>query len=300
MTREITVGGLLTGGFTSTATFPNAPPLYQRRHGGTIWYYTGTPCKDGSCPGWRPIGSDPLTVSILASGTELYKRHSNAIWRCKDAPAKGGSCSGWEKLDNHPTAEIAAAGIGVATGDERHFEQTELYQRRNDGVWRYTGTPCSNDTSCPGWELLDDNPGILEITAGKYGTQPVLYQRRAGGAILRHKGASCKGTSCWELLDSNTSTISIVASGDKFYKLYKLHDDGAIWAYAGPPCSGESCWHLLDENPLTRQIAVGPASVYKRHDNGAIWRYTGPPCNEGSCWQLLDHPPMRTMFTSRN
>lgn len=148
--------------------------------------------------------------------------------------------------------------------------------------------------------MLDGNPDILEITAGKYGVKPVLYQRRADGAILRHKGASCKDTSCWELLDINTRTISIVASGDKFFKLYKLHNDGAIWAYAGPPCSEESCWHLLDKNPSTRQIAVGPASVYKRHDNGAIWRYTGLPCNEGSCWQLLDNPPMRTIFTSRD
>ena len=248
-TREITAGGLLIGGFPSTAEYPKAPPLYQRRQGGAILYYTGKPCKDGLCPGWRPIGNDPKTVSILASGVELYKRHTDAIWRCKDSPAStiGGKCSVWEQLDNKTNVEIAAAGLLVVT-PERHFAGTELYQRRNDGIWRYTS---------PGWEQIDNH----------------------------------------------TSTISIVASGDKFFKLYQLRDDGAILGYTGLPCGSDgSCWKLLDKNPHTRQIAVGPASVYKRHDNGAIWRYTGPPppCSDGSCWQLLDNPPMRTIFTSRN
>lgn len=41
-----------------------------------------------------------------------------------------------------------------------------LYQLHRDGkIWRYTGQPCSG-ASCPGWQMLDNNPRTVAIAAG--------------------------------------------------------------------------------------------------------------------------------------
>jgi peptidyl-Asp metalloendopeptidase len=29
-----------------------------------IWRYTGTPCRDGSCPGWQLLDNNPKTIAI--------------------------------------------------------------------------------------------------------------------------------------------------------------------------------------------------------------------------------------------
>ena len=54
-------------------------------------------------------------------------------------------------LDDNPQTGAAAAG-------------DPFYQLHNDGtIWRYTGVPCTG-ASCPGWWLLDNNPGTKAIT----------------------------------------------------------------------------------------------------------------------------------------
>ncbi|HJQ37735.1 MAG TPA: hypothetical protein VKB93_11405 [Thermoanaerobaculia bacterium] len=269
-------------------------PLYQRRSDGTVWDYTGTPCNNGACLGWRQIDDNQEIVSIVAASLDkkikLYEHRKNGIWRYLWKPCSQGSCLGWEQLDNVPTAEIIATGA-------------ELYQRRTDGkIMRYKGTPCGNPTSC--WESLDANSSTLQITATLVNTSvapnvPRLYQRRADGTIWLYREES----RTWQRIGKNTHAISIVAGTNKFGRgLFLLEDTGAIRNYTSPcadesPCTG---WPLLDSNPQTRQIAAGPASLYQRRENGAILRYTGPECPGGSCWQFLDIPPMRTIVSSRN
>jgi hypothetical protein len=71
-TLEITATGVASGGFNSpnapTEDPSKAPALYQRHADGKIWFYTGTPCKGGSCPGWQMPDNNQQTVSIVAAG----------------------------------------------------------------------------------------------------------------------------------------------------------------------------------------------------------------------------------------
>lgn len=302
-TREITAGGVPSGGFDPLKAPPDAPPLYQRHADGKIWLYTGKPCNGGSCLGWQLLDNNQLTVSIVAAGQHLYQRRSDGeIWSYTGTPCRSdGSCPGWQRLDDNPsTEEITAAGRPPAA--------PELYKRHNDGkIWRYMGTPCG-DTSCPEWQLLDNNPNTQELTATvRMRSDGVLvqalYQRRVDGRIWHYTGTPCNGASClgWQLIDNNLDTISIVTATDS---LYQLRNDGTIWVYTDKPCSGELCqgWQLLDNNPHTRQIAAGAVSLYKRHDNGAIWRYAGPPCRDALCegWQLLYDPTAWTFISTQN
>jgi len=156
-------------------------------------------------------------------------------------------------------------------------------------IWRYTGTPCSGD-SCPGWQMLDNNPKTISIISG--GDQ--LFQLHNDGWIWRYTGTPCSGDSCpgWQRLDNNPKTVAIVA-GDN--QLYQLHNDGWIWRYTGTPCSGDSCpgWQRLDNNPKTVAIAAADGNLFQLHNDGWIWRYTGTPCSGDSCpgWQRLDNNP---------
>jgi hypothetical protein len=64
--------------------------------------------------------------------------------------------------------------------------------RHNDGsIWLYTGTPCSG-TSCPGWQMLDNNSGAVAISSS--GTH--IYQQHNDGSIWHYTGPPCSGTSC--------------------------------------------------------------------------------------------------------
>src|SRR5437763_16253923 len=87
----------------------------------------------------------------------------------------------------------------------------QLYQLHDSGaIWRFTGVACSGG-SCPGWQLLDNNPNTREIVAA--GGQ--LYQRHANGMIWRYTGTPCSGAACpgCQLLDNNPHTTTIAAGG---------------------------------------------------------------------------------------
>jgi hypothetical protein len=99
-------------------------------------------------------------------------------------------------------------GILVMLGMHR-TATAQVYQMHNDGkIWRYTGTPCSG-SSCPGWQLLDNNPSTKAIAADG----GALYQMHNDGKIWRYTGTPCSGSSCpgWQLLDNNPSTKAIAA-----------------------------------------------------------------------------------------
>ena len=258
--------------------------LYQLHNDGMIWKSTGAPCSGSSCPGWQLLDNNTKTVDIAADGGALYQLHNDGmIWRYTGTPCSGNSCPGWQLLDNNPrTTEIAAGGAQLY-----QLHDDLLYQLHKEGtIWRYTGALCSGN-ACPGWQLLDNNPGTTAITAA--GRQ--LFQLHTDGTIWRYTGTPCGGGACpgWEMLDNNVQTAS-TAAGDL---LHQLHKDGTIWRYTGTPCSGSSCpgWQLLDNNPGTTAIAAAHAQLFQLHQDGTIWRYTGTPCSGSACpgWQLLDN-----------
>jgi len=201
--------------------------------------------------------------------------------------------------------------VGIVVAAATALSAQPVYQLHDNGnIWVSSGVPCSG-VSCPGWHLLGNNPGTVEITAagvpagGFDSTKaspdaPPLYQRRADGTILFYTGTPCNGRSCtgWQMIDKNPLTVSIVAAGTPIgtpppTHLYKRHSDGAIWSYTGKPCVGESCpgWQQLDNNNRTVEMAAAGEELYQRRGDGTILRYKGTPCSSPtSCpeWELLD------------
>jgi hypothetical protein len=89
---------------------------YQLHNDGSIWHYTGTPCRDG-CPGWQQLDDNPTAVAISADRGSLYQRHDDgSIWRYTGTPCSGNSCPGWQQLDDNPRA------AGIATGSANLYQ----------------------------------------------------------------------------------------------------------------------------------------------------------------------------------
>jgi len=97
---------------------------------------------------------------------------------------------------NPATTAIVAAG-------------KQLFQLHGDGsIWRYSGTPCTG-SSCPGWQMLDNNPQAKAISGGDQ-----VYQLHQDGSIWRYTGTPCRGTKCpgWQELDTNPAASAISAA----------------------------------------------------------------------------------------
>lgn len=277
---------MLDNNTKATEIAASGTSLYELHNDGMIWKYTGTPCSGTSCPGWQMLDDNTKSISIRADGTNLYQLHNDGmIWKYTGTPCSGTSCPGWQMLDdNTHTSRIVSGG-----GQLDQLHDGILYQLHNDGtIWRYTGAACGN-SSCPGWQMLDDNTRTVAITGG--GRQ--LFQLHKDGSIWRYTGTPCVGTSCpgWEELDNNAQATAITAAD----QLFELHKDGSIWRYTGTPCSGGSCpgWEMLDNNPRGTAIAAAGRQLFQLHNDGSIWRYTGTPCSGASCpgWQQLDSNP---------
>jgi hypothetical protein len=163
-------------------------------------------------------------------------------------------------------------------------------------IWAATGAPCVG-SSCPGWQLLDNNPHSARIAS----SSTALYQLHDTGEIWRYTGTACAGGACpgWQRIDANPATIGIFADGSE---LYQLHSTGMIWRYTGTPCTGGTCpgWQPLDNNPATMNLVAAGGQLFQMHRNGEIWRYTGTPCAGGAClgWQLLDNNPASVALAS--
>ncbi len=220
--------------------------------------------------------------------------HKNSDWRTVMAYNCSPSCPRIQYWSN-PSVSYSGSAMGtVAVEDNARVLNTTASAvatfRNPDGtIWRYTGTPCAGN-SCPGWQVLDNNPKTAAIVAA--GTR--LYQLHNDGVIWRYTGTPCAGNSCpgWQKLDNNPKTVAIVAAGTQ---LYQLHNDGMIWRYTGTPCAGNSCpgWQKLDNNPKAKAIVAAGTKLYQLHNDGMIWVYTGTPCAGNSCpgWQKLDNNP---------
>ncbi len=192
--------------------------LYQLHNTGEVFLFKGSPCTGTYCPSWEMLYPDSRTggtVAIAASTSgELYRLlNDGSIWRyglftCLDL----GVCwTDWERLDNNSsTVAIAAGGAG------------KLYQLRSNGsILRYktVACDCSGWTcpeSCPGWELLDNNPATKRIVA----TADKLYQLHQQGALFRYTNIPCDSNGCpgWELL-MHDGVGWVAADGDHVYEL---------------------------------------------------------------------------------
>jgi subtilisin family serine protease len=263
----------------------NPAGLFQRHRNGLIWRSTGAPCSGNSCPGWVRLDNNPRGAAIDGG---VYQDHVDGrIWRSTGAPCSGESCPGWTMLDNNARTKSSLA----AEGDNDRLYQLhapKLYQLHNSGaIWQSTGRACSGD-SCPGWQMLDNNPHSKSIVA----SGGRLFQLHDDGKIWRSTGAPCEGMSCpgWQMIDNNPRTVKIVSGGGQ---LYQLHNDGAIWRFAGTGCSGNSCpgWVRLDNNAQTRDIVAAGGQLYQLHADGKIWKSTGRVCQGESCpgWTMLDN-----------
>ena len=135
--------------------------------------------------------------------------------------------------------------IRDASGQSQRFTQEQI------DSWSGLSAPCSG-ASCPGWQMIDNNPATAAIVAGT-----ALYQLHNTGRIWKAIGAPCTGASCrgWQLFDNNPASIAIYADGAQFYQ---LHNSGRVWKSTGSPCSGASCpgWQLFDNNAATGRVAA--------------------------------------------
>jgi hypothetical protein len=84
-------------------------------------------------------------------------------------------------------------------------------------IWKSTGAACSGN-SCPGWQMLDNNPATIAI----YAEGSHLYQLHNTGKIWKSTGAACSGNSCpgWQMLDNNPNTGRVAAGGGNLYQLH--------------------------------------------------------------------------------
>jgi hypothetical protein len=41
--------------------------VYQLHQDGSIWRYTGTPCRGTKCPGWQELDTNPAASAISAA-----------------------------------------------------------------------------------------------------------------------------------------------------------------------------------------------------------------------------------------
>jgi hypothetical protein len=246
----------------------------------TISRSTGKPCGT-TCPGWVMLDDNGTSVSIAASGTDLYQvrqsqtKGTGQIWKSTGIGCTATYCPGWIMLDDNPAVAAIAA------------DANNLYQLHNTGkIWKSTGVACSG-SFCPGWIMLDDNPAAVAIAASGGN----LYQLHDTGSIWQSTGIACSGSFCpgWIMLDDNPAATAIAADGAN---LYQLHDTGSIWKSTGVACSGSFCpgWVMLDDNPAAIAIAASGGNLYQLHSNGQIWKSTGEACSGSFCpgWVMLD------------
>jgi hypothetical protein len=132
-------------------------------HTGAIFFltYQWEPWYHGQ-PQYRMIDNNGATVQITSAGNDslgVYQLHSDgSIWQWNGEDFCGPlwnyeqTCPGWRMVDNKPGTVRIVSVWGA------------LYKIATDGLWRYTGTPCTG-TVCPGWEQLTSANGLSRIAA---------------------------------------------------------------------------------------------------------------------------------------
>lgn len=110
------------------------------------------------------LDNNSMTATIAASSSKLYQLHRNGVvWEYTGVPCQGAPCPGWRRLDNNPrTRAIVAVGSALF-----QLHGSSVGQKHSDGrIWQSTGAPCVNN-SCPGWDMLDNNPRTVQIKSDR-------------------------------------------------------------------------------------------------------------------------------------
>ena len=320
---------LATGISTSMVSMAWGQNLYQTRSDGSIWEYTGIPCKNAfSCPGWLELDNNPNLSMIAAGGGALYEMHQDgSIWWYIGPACSGGSCRGWVELDNNPYALAIGAGANGIP-----------YEVHTDGsLWEWNGVICIGGF-CPGWTELSGSY-LLGWCGADFGANADVLVRQDlceddlylfGGAFntweytffsanfvvgandmylwLYNNNSICQYTTnpptAVQLSGEDIPLRSIAAGGG----LYQQRTDSSIWQYTGTPCNGTTCpgWVEIDNHtdslgPVAGANVAGSNTVYQIRQTPAgdnsIWKYTGTPCSGNVCsgWVQLDANP-KTMF----
>jgi hypothetical protein len=288
--------------------------LYQTHSDGSIWEYTGKPCKGATCPGWLEMDNNPNLWMIAAGGGALYEMHKDgSIWWYVGPACSGGSCPGWVELDNNPVAVAIGAG------------PSSLYEVHADGsIWAWNGVIC-NGGLCPGWTLLyapgtigapyyaananvlvadDGNMGVFQYNGTPFDWSQILgynaYSIAVDGAggiyTLDGQGTiSVLGILGWETLSQDKATKNMAAGGTPTLNtLFKQQKDHSIWQFAG--VCGSSCpWQEIDNHKTSGPPVAGSNTVYqiRTAPTASIWQYNGTPCDGTVCsgWVKLDDNP---------
>ena len=145
-----------------------------------------SPSKDS--PIWMPPGP-PTQVAFSQA-------HASAAKAIHDCAAR---------LNETPLPNTDACRITLFA---EAYVASELLQ--------YTGQPCSGE-SCPGWQILDNNPASVRIAAAV----DRLYQLHDSGRIWQYTGQPCSGGSCpgWQMLDNDERTGRIAAGEGRLYQI---------------------------------------------------------------------------------
>jgi len=118
--------------------------------------------------------------------------------------------------------------VPIKQGHCEHLQfDSPLYQLQNSGrIYKRVSAGGGSFR----WELLDNNPATVSITAhGDDG----LYQIHNNGGIHKYTGTPCDGSGChgWEMIDNNSRSVRITAGLGG--RLYQLHDNGGIFEALG-------------------------------------------------------------------
>jgi hypothetical protein len=277
---------LATGIATSMVSMAWGQELYQTHSDGTIWQYTGTPCKGGSCPGWIELDNNSDLSMIAAGGGALYEMHKDgSIWWYIGPACSGGSCPGWVELDNNSHA--VAIGVGGSTPYEMHTDGS---------LWEYNGVICTGGF-CPGWTELSPPQPAPEIPFGflvgadaslvvygnldLYGENLYMY----GGALNN-----------WPQIDTTIGAyaLSFAVGANTLYEMKQSPTDYAIRQYTGSPITYNWETIFYGKGGTFSSIAAGGGLYQQRQDANdryeSLWQYTGTPCNGTTCpgWVKID------------
>jgi len=306
---------LAAGISTGMASMAGGQTLYQTHTDGSIWQYTGKPCKGTVCSGWIELDNNPHLKMIAANSGEVYELHKDgSIWWYTGPACSGGYCPGWVELDNNPLA----VAIGVSSDI--------LYEVHNDNsLWEYDGTVCSGGY-CPGWYEMSgpytasptyvpsfganggliawlDPTGIIWLFGDAFGSwipiDPQVWSFTAGENalyVLTDNGLfQYTGTPSSLLQIDDNTTIKSIAAGSVLYQQRKDH---STWQYTGTSCGGGVCpgWLEIDDSATSGPPVAGINTVYqirRSTGNASIWQYNGTPCSGTVCsgWTKLDDNP---------
>jgi hypothetical protein len=288
--------------------------LYQTHTDGSIWEYTGVPCKGTACSGWLELDNNP-DLKMIASGEGLlFELHKDgSIWWYVGPACSGGYCPGWVELNNNPLAVTIGAG------------PNGLYEVNTDGtLWAWNGVIC-NGSFCPGWTqwtepqtdptplyaanstvlVADDGaPGIFIYMGTPFswpqiddaGALSVAVDGIGGIYALDQDGTILtRGYYGFYAISQDKVTESIAAGGNSAGgSLYKQQKNHSIWQLT--ICNDDCYWQEIDDHATSGVPVAGSNTVYqirKTPTSTSIWQYTGTPCSGTVCsgWVKLDDNP---------